>query len=353
MYIGSLARARMLAWGARDGDVMPQFSGNFAIFYVAALTESGAWITVPPHAVARRPRGSKQFIQRREEAPRGRRTLVPVRQRPRTGSSFEPGWIMNRLATQPIAFNPPPVSTHSPLSLPLDSLSGPGAQVEAPPRPAMRPAVFCPLHYEPGYPYPLIVWLHDAGENEQVLRRVVPRISLRNYVAVAPRGTAADAAPGSTEEEFTWLHDADHFEQAEERVLDAVGFVRKSLNVSPERVFVAGKGKGGTMALRLAFEHPQRFAGAISLDGFLPRQGLPLARVNDLRRLPVLLTVRVTESLDRNCLREDELLLHAAGIPYTRKAYSGEDAAALQMLVDLDRWIMAHVCQPAAQRNAD
>jgi phospholipase/carboxylesterase len=260
---------------------------------------------------------------------------------------------MNRLATQPITFNPPPVSSKSSISLPLDNLSGSEVHVEAPRAIETRPAVFCPLHYEPGYAYPLIVWLHDAGESEQVLRRVVPRISLRNYVAVAPRGTEALKRSSCNEEAFSWLHDADHVEQAEERVLDAIEFVRGSLNVSPERVFMAGKGEGGTMALRMAFEHPQHFAGAISLDGFLPRQGLPLRRVNDLRRLPVLLSVRVTASLDCQRFRDDESLLHAAGIPYTRATYSGEDAASLQMLVDLDRWIMAQVCPPDTQRNVD
>src|SRR5688572_14419077 len=32
-------------------------------------------------------------------------------------------------------------------------------------------AVFTPEGYEPNYAYPLIVWFHDAGESEHVLRR--------------------------------------------------------------------------------------------------------------------------------------------------------------------------------------
>jgi hypothetical protein len=47
--------------------------------------------------------------------------------------------------------------------------------------------VFAPLHYEPNYAYPLVVWLHAEGTDEQDLSRVIPRISMRNYVAVAPR----------------------------------------------------------------------------------------------------------------------------------------------------------------------
>jgi phospholipase/carboxylesterase len=260
---------------------------------------------------------------------------------------------MNRLATQPITFIPPPACSKTPMLLPLDNPSSPGQQVKTLHRPVARPAVFCPLHYEPGYAYPLIVWLHDAGENEQILRYVLPRISLRNYVAVAPRGTAAEpSASDNSAEACTWLQDADHVEQADERALEAIRFVRGNLNVSAARIFVAGQGAGGTMALRLAFENPQRFAGAISVNGLLPRQGLPLRRVNDLRRLPVLLSLGTAGSRDPQRLAEDERLLHAAGIPYSLIRNSGDDSAVPQMLAGLDRWIMMQVCAPMRNGNA-
>ena len=49
-------------------------------------------------------------------------------------------------------------------------------------------ALFAPLHYESGYAYPLIVWLHGRGNDERQLLRIMPQVSMRNYVAVAPRG---------------------------------------------------------------------------------------------------------------------------------------------------------------------
>jgi phospholipase/carboxylesterase len=262
----------------------------------------------------------------------------------RAGSALESGWNMNRLATQPITFNPPqPSSSKTPILLPLDELSGAGRPAETRKGPPARPAIFCPLHYEPGYAYPLIVWLHDAGENEQVLRRVVPRISLRNYIAVAPRDASADAHSDQSEA-AVWSQSADGVERAGERVFDAIQFVRGNLNISLRRIFVAGQGAGGTMALRLAFEHPQRFAGAISLDGLLPREGLPMRRINELRRMPVLLSMRLGESLDRQRLCEDERLLHAAGLPYSLQWRPCDDASGAKALANLDRWIMSHVC---------
>ena len=57
--------------------------------------------------------------------------------------------------------------------------------------------LFAPLHYEPGYSYPLIVWLHGHGNDERQLVRIMPLVSMRNYVAVAPRGTLHRRLPGS------------------------------------------------------------------------------------------------------------------------------------------------------------
>ena len=51
-------------------------------------------------------------------------------------------------------------------------------------------ALFVPMHYEPNYAYPLLVWLHGPGDDERQLQRVMPLISLRNYMAVGPRGVS-------------------------------------------------------------------------------------------------------------------------------------------------------------------
>ena len=54
--------------------------------------------------------------------------------------------------------------------------------------------IFAPLHYEPGYSYPLLVWLHGPGCDERQLLRIMPLVSMRNYVAVAPRGVVDRSA---------------------------------------------------------------------------------------------------------------------------------------------------------------
>ena len=54
-------------------------------------------------------------------------------------------------------------------------------------------ALFAPIHYEPGYAYPLIVWLHGCGGDERQLRQLMPLLSLRNYLAVARAGCRCPA----------------------------------------------------------------------------------------------------------------------------------------------------------------
>src|SRR5437016_1685172 len=47
---------------------------------------------------------------------------------------------------------------------------------------------FLPTGYEPNYPYPLLVFMHGHGGNEEQSLRLAPRVSRRNYVAIGLRG---------------------------------------------------------------------------------------------------------------------------------------------------------------------
>src|SRR6516225_6627961 len=47
---------------------------------------------------------------------------------------------------------------------------------------------FLPTGYEPKYPYPLLVFLHGQGGNEEQILRLAPRLSRRNYICIGLRG---------------------------------------------------------------------------------------------------------------------------------------------------------------------
>jgi len=204
-------------------------------------------------------------------------------------------------------------------------------------------ALFAPLHYEPGYAYPLIVWLHGADNDERHLMRIMHCVSMRNYVAVAPRGTESlRAEPGRTG--YTWSQQPTHIAQAEQRIFDCIAIAQRKLHVAPQRVFLAGFDTGGSMAFRLAMNHPQRFAGAVSLGGAFPRGQNALGNLAAVRRVPVFLAAgRDSQVYPAAEVCEDLRLLHAAGMSITLRQYPCGHELSPQMLKDLDRWIIEQI----------
>ena len=207
-------------------------------------------------------------------------------------------------------------------------------------------SLFVPMHYERAYAYPLLVWLHGEGGRERELRQLMPHVSVRNYVGVAVRGTAVvEGAPGN----FTWNQSPDGADEAAERVPQAINVAKHRLNIHAKRVYIAGQGCGGTMALRLALQFPEWFGGAVSLGGPMPTGNAPLSRVNEARRLPLLLASCLdSRSYPQARVASDLRLLHAAGFSLGLRQYPGENELTTVMLADMDRWLMAHVCPQAA-----
>jgi phospholipase/carboxylesterase len=204
-------------------------------------------------------------------------------------------------------------------------------------------SLFAPLHYEPGYAYPLLVWLHGLHGDERHILRIMPLVSMQNYVAVAPRGLEAAAAEEGRSG-FGWRQTDDHIQQAEQRVFDGIETASKKLHVSPQRVFLAGFDCGGSMALRLAMSHPDRFAGVLSLCGPLPMGGKLLANLATIRRLPVFMAVgRYSPEYPQNQVCDDLRLLHSAGISVTLRQYPCGHELAPQMLLDVNRWMIEQI----------
>ncbi|MFO0792253.1 MAG: hypothetical protein U0805_22570 [Pirellulales bacterium] len=201
-------------------------------------------------------------------------------------------------------------------------------------------ATFAPIHYEPRYAYPLVVWLHDSDSSEQELKHVMPLVSMRNYVAIAPRGTSENRRGN-----FGWRQTSEAIESANTRISECIAIAKERFHIHDERVFLAGRGTGGTMALRTAWSDPDRYAGVVAINGPLPRQFSPLRRVNELRRVPCLLTTsRDSQKYPSDQVCQDLRLLHVAGCTVALRQYPAGDELTSNMLSDLDRWLMDRVC---------
>lgn len=206
---------------------------------------------------------------------------------------------------------------------------------------AGQPRVFLPQGYEPGYAYPLLVWLNDGPRFD--LGRAMARTSLRNFVAVQPagRGTpthrgdrsggAASSLPGS--------------DDRDERIWRAIEMVRDRVSIHPRRVFLVGHGRGGTRAFRIACRHPREFAGVASCGGPFPLDEGAFAGMRDVRRLPMLLCCR-RDAAEMEAARIDRTLrlFHAAGAVLAVRIYPGRRDLARAALADLNRWIMDEIC---------
>jgi phospholipase/carboxylesterase len=203
-------------------------------------------------------------------------------------------------------------------------------------------SLFGPKHYESKYAYPLIVWLHAADNDERQLVRVMPSVSLRNYVAVAPRGFDSGETTGRPQ--YGWPQTPQEIQEAEARVYQSIEIAKQKFHVDEDRIFLAGFGAGGTMSFRVAMNDPNRFAGVMSICGAFPSGHTPFGRLDQARQLPVYLAVgRDSTDYPPAEACENLRLFHAAGLSIVLRQYPCGQELTEQMLRDVDRWIIEQV----------
>jgi phospholipase/carboxylesterase len=206
---------------------------------------------------------------------------------------------------------------------------------------------FVPMHYEANYRYPLIVWLHSDGFNENQVCQVIPHISTRNYLATGVRAPKAADASGHR---FDWGETASSLESAERSVLEAINRAAKQYSVHAERIVLAGFRQGGSMAMHIAMQNPELFSAAISLGGeFRLRREMTVDRERlRERRLPMLWQHSICDKQ----YNEEKLAaeIQAAASVKARleiRQYRNDDEMNTVVLSDLDHWIMNHVVSGA------
>jgi len=203
--------------------------------------------------------------------------------------------------------------------------------------------LFGPKHYESNYAYPLIVWLHAPKSDERQLLRVMPSVSLRNYVAVAPRGFDLDNE-ATGRRQYGWPQTPKEIQEAEARVYQSIEIAKQKFHVDEDRIFLAGFGSGGTMSFRVAMNDPGRFAGVMSICGGFPSGHTPFGRLDQARQLPVYLAVgRDSTDYPPAEACENLRLFHAAGLSIVLRQYPCGQELTEQMLRDVDRWIIEQI----------
>jgi phospholipase/carboxylesterase len=240
---------------------------------------------------------------------------------------------------------------------------------------SLAEARFVPQRYEPNYAYPLLVLLHARGGDEQQMVRSMPAMSWRNYVGlslrgpevvvrngrVAGHGWGPSFARGEREraEAPRRLSDAetlrrrleyleaDPIETLEDGILDAIRRTRRALHVHSERIFLVGSGEGAAVAYRLALTQPERFAGVVAINGWLPGGFRPLGRLKACRGLRVLVVhgewngrVPVDQA------RRTVATLRNGGLNVAFQSYPCAHRLTSHMLSDVDTWLINQCTQP-------
>ncbi len=199
---------------------------------------------------------------------------------------------------------------------------------------------FLPAGYEPRYPYPLIVFFHGAGGNEEQILNLAPKLSRRNYICIGLRGPSFQGRGVDNAPAFSW-GDSQHHTLIEDYLLRAVEQTRRTYHVHSERIYLAGFAEGASIAYRLGLTFPEKLAGVISLNGAMPRLDRPLFRMPSVRDLRVFIGHGIANNkVPMSLAKEDYRLLYSAGMGVEMRTYPTTQRIHPDMLRDLNRWII-------------
>lgn len=201
-----------------------------------------------------------------------------------------------------------------------------------------RTTIFLPKNYEPGYAYPMIVWVSARGLEPLRLLNNTPLVSTRNYVATSVAvGRFAESA-----------NPMDAVSELADSIAASVAEVTEEYNIHPRRIHVVGFDEAATLSLELLLMRAEWFAGAYLVGASLPRIPIPVARYQHLRGKRVVLAVR-----DEQCAETSQRLaqlLRAAGIDVQTTCHPTRNRVAPKMLEHINHWIMEGICSGGTRR---
>ncbi len=244
------------------------------------------------------------------------------------------------------------------------------SSAEATSNPAgLAEARFIPQRYEPNYPYPLLVLLHGRGGDEHQMVASMPAMSWRNYVGLSLRGPETLTRRGAFAG-YSWGQafvrpdrrldpfasppcpvdvvrrtleggPVDPVDQLEDGLFSAIRELRRSLHVHSERIFLVGVGEGAAVAYRVGLTYPDRFAGVVAINGWIPTGFTPLAHLKACRELRILVVHGEWNGrAPVGRARRDVSTLRAGGLQVSFQSYPCAHRLTSPMLSDVDTWLI-------------
>ena len=130
-------------------------------------------------------------------------------------------------------------------------------------------------------------------------------------------------------------------ERLEEAVFESILQTRRLVHTHSERIFLVGCGEGAAVAYWLGMTYPERFAGVVAINGWLPVGLRPLCRLKACRNLSVLVVHGAWNTRVPLADAENVATLRAGGLRVAFQSYPSAHRLSNAMLSDVDTWLMA------------
>jgi phospholipase/carboxylesterase len=132
-------------------------------------------------------------------------------------------------------------------------------------------------------------------------------------------------------------------DRLEEAVFSAILQTRRLLHVHSERIFLVRCGEGAAVAYWLGLSFPERFAGVVAINGWLPGGLRPLGRLKACRDLSLLVVHGAWNArVPLVDARQSVATLRAGGLRVAFQSYPSSHRLTNPMLSDVDTWLMGH-----------
>jgi phospholipase/carboxylesterase len=199
-------------------------------------------------------------------------------------------------------------------------------------------SIFVPERYEERYAYPLVIWFHGEGKDEDQLEGVMHAVSPQNYIGLGLRGNHECLHGG-----YRWNMGSLKFGALP--LLDLLHVtacrMRRAFHIHSERIFVGGCDFGASVALQVLAERPDWFAGGVLLNPCWSPADPTAEHLQNLRGMPILQAVSRCAT-DQNLARNVETvrLLRSAGVRLTVELFDRVPDVESGDVRFVDHWLM-------------
>ena len=187
--------------------------------------------------------------------------------------------------------------------------------------------VYRPVGYEPGYKYPLVIWLSRDEVPGVTLHDWFPDLSDRNYLGAEVRLLSGSTAI-----------------QTADRVAVAIREVVALYGVHPRRIWIAGVGEAADSVMRMLPGLSRLVSGGIVIG---PVELQPLAQSSALTAWGKSLYLAAGTGDDSDIAESVAEYWNLSGGQCRLAEWESLETSRLALCRDLNDWLMEQVCAPA------